>query len=136
MRSLPFRRLVYTPGRAWLCFTYTAFISATPPQRPSTVNDRDCGKRSASQARIIGGVNATKGAWPWQIGIFSKSNELNCGGSLINPLWVVTAAHCVRNTLASDIVVRVGELDLNKDDGTEQQIDVEKNILHREYDRR
>ncbi len=100
-----------------------------------TVNDQNCGKRSISQARVVGGVDAVKGAWPWQIGMFSKSGRFFCGGSLINPFWVVTAAHCVEDlSSASDIFIRIGDLNLNNDDGTEQRIDVENIHSHRKYD--
>ncbi len=113
---------------------YVFLFVAPPPQPPSTVNDLNCGKRSASQSRVIGGVNATKGAWPWQIGIYSQSGGIFCGGSLISPLWVVTAAHCVEDTLPYSIYVQLGDLNLYTDDGTEQKIDVEDIFSHEKYD--
>ena len=46
--------------------------------------------------KIIGGINADLNAIPWQIGI---SNGLRihpfCGGSIIGPKTIITAAHCV-----------------------------------------
>ncbi len=48
---------------------------------------------------MIAGENAKKGAWPWQILMINKGYTGKwrpiCGGSLISPQWVVTAAHCV-----------------------------------------
>ncbi len=101
-----------------------------------TVNDPNCGRRSASQARVVGGVDAVKGAWPWQIGVFSTSGRFFCGGSLINPFWVVTAAHCVDNTATNKIFIRSGDLNLNNNDGTEQKIDVENFFYHIDFSRR
>jgi len=50
-------------------------------------------------SRIVGGDVATPHAWPWQAEILVKddSGQLNfkCGGILVTPLYVVTAAHCV-----------------------------------------
>jgi len=43
---------------------------------------------------IINGRDAEKGAWPWQIYFTS------CGGTLITPEWVVSAAHCGEFDLA------------------------------------
>ncbi|XP_071768959.1 transmembrane protease serine 5 [Centroberyx gerrardi] len=55
----------------------------------------ECGTR-AKLPRIIGGVEATLGRWPWQVSLY-YSNRHTCGGSIINSQWVVTAAHCVHN---------------------------------------
>lgn len=53
----------------------------------------DCGTR-AKVPRIIGGVEATLGRWPWQVSLY-YSNRHTCGGSIITSQWIVTAAHCV-----------------------------------------
>lgn len=50
-------------------------------------------------ARIVNGYDAPFGKYPWQafLRIYKSvlENAYLCGGSLINPNWVVTAAHCV-----------------------------------------
>uniref|UniRef100_UPI00398E5B70 transmembrane protease serine 4-like n=1 Tax=Pristiophorus japonicus TaxID=55135 RepID=UPI00398E5B70 len=43
--------------------------------------------------RIVGGSDATIDEWPWQVSLQYKSQHL-CGGSVLNPNWIVTAAHC------------------------------------------
>lgn len=63
----------------------------------------ECGTR-AKLPRIIGGVEATLGRWPWQVSLY-YSNRHTCGGSIINRLWVVTAAHCVHKY---DLLARSG----------------------------
>ena len=57
-------------------------------------------------ARIVGGTNAPQRAWPWQAQIRTKSGFPFCGGTLVAPQWVITAAHCVPNKSPSDISVR------------------------------
>ncbi|XP_072262861.1 chymotrypsinogen A-like isoform X3 [Pyxicephalus adspersus] len=45
-------------------------------------------------ARIVNGENAVSGSWPWQVSLQDRTGFHFCGGSLVNSLWVVTAAHC------------------------------------------
>ena len=49
---------------------------------------------------IVGGNIAAAGRWPWQVGlvqanISSNFNAQFCGGTLVDELFVVTAAHCI-----------------------------------------
>ena len=55
----------------------------------------ECGVRSVKrQSRIVGGLNASPGDWPWQVSLHVQGVHV-CGGSIITPEWIVTAAHCV-----------------------------------------
>lgn len=57
---------------------------------------------------MIAGQNSKQGQWPWQIAML-KNGRFSCGGSLIYPQWVVTAAHCVPGARASTIKVVLGK---------------------------
>ena len=62
-------------------------------------------------AKITGGSNAVISDFPWQV--YYISGNFRCGGSIINGKWIVTAAHCTKNStggpvLASDMFIRVG----------------------------
>ena len=53
-----------------------------------------CGNPQVQAGRVIAGDDAKKGAWPWQI-LMLYNGRTMCGGSLVAPNWVVTAAHCI-----------------------------------------
>ncbi|KAK3549900.1 hypothetical protein QTP86_015517, partial [Hemibagrus guttatus] len=66
-----------------------------PTNTAVTLKCIDCGVSNAPGIRIIGGtVVNSMGRWPWQVSLQVKRNHM-CGGSVITPSWIVTAAHCV-----------------------------------------
>ncbi|KAK5646108.1 hypothetical protein RI129_004572 [Pyrocoelia pectoralis] len=66
-------------------------------------------------SRIMDGREATLGQFPWQasLTINFNSRRFFCGGSLIDELWVLTAAHCLEKEgiLASNISILLGTID-------------------------
>ena len=63
-----------------------------------------CGIRPST--RIVGGVAAKHGGWPWQAMLRTSSNFPYCGGTLVSTQWVVSAAHCVSGKSASSVFIR------------------------------
>ncbi|MEU8569093.1 serine protease [Streptomyces pathocidini] len=71
------------------------------------------GAPSVPSARIIGGTAVSADAYPFMAALLSKGKGTArdrhfCGGSLINPTVVMTAAHCVAGMEAKDLQVVVG----------------------------
>jgi trypsin len=92
----------------------------------------------STDTRIINGtVVPGKEKFPFQVALVNKSDGSQfCGGSLIAPHWVLTAAHCffdksTQVTFAAAIRVRIGATDLTTQEG--ETIDVSQLINHPDY---
>lgn len=53
----------------------------------------DCSVLVSNGQRIVGGTLATKNEWAWQVSMQWRGRHV-CGGAIISPRWVITAAHC------------------------------------------
>ena len=94
-----------------------------------------------SKNGIIGGHRAAGNDWQSVVALrTSTTDEAFCGGNLIHPRWVITAAHCLKQEVegieqrysASDIVVFAGSHNL-QDKQKSQRIPVRRVIIHPQF---
>ncbi|KAK5601924.1 hypothetical protein CRENBAI_019105 [Crenichthys baileyi] len=87
------------------------------------------------QTRIIGGQEAWANSWPWQVSLQLSSMPV-CGGAIIGPQWVVSAAHCFRRYNKESLwKVLAGKHDLDRpEEPGEQLVEISRIISHQEYD--
>ena len=113
---------------------WTPRVLAAPVQQ-----EPDAQPQNPDTPAIVGGQEAQPGAWPWAVALVHANTaaaDLFCGGSLIDPSWVLSAAHCTFNANGSllqpgqvDVVVGRHQLSSN----TGQRIDVVRIVRHPDY---
>lgn len=77
--------------------------TSCPSQKTVSLQCSDCGK-PPTNTKIIGGTPATEGQWPWQASLHFKRSH-TCGGSLVAPDIIVTAAHCFPKESSDSLVL-------------------------------
>jgi secreted trypsin-like serine protease len=95
--------------------------------------------------RIVGGSDIDISDVPYQVALINPNSGTDhggqfCGGSIIAPLWIVTAAHCVEDQegadiAPSDVVVLAGKTTLSTTPQTSgPYVEVAQIIEHPAYD--
>uniref|UniRef100_A0A182QBE5 Peptidase S1 domain-containing protein n=1 Tax=Anopheles farauti TaxID=69004 RepID=A0A182QBE5_9DIPT len=113
-------------ARLAVLLALVALVAAKPSFRP----------------KIVGGEEAIAHEFPYQISVQWNYNQEGedpfhfCGGSLIAPRFVLTAAHCVPSQLSPDGFAEAvaGEHDLSQYDSAVQRRRIEEIFVHEDYD--
>ncbi|XP_012517966.1 PREDICTED: chymotrypsin-C [Propithecus coquereli] len=87
-------------------------------------------------ARVVGGDDAVPHSWPWQISLqYLKDNTWThtCGGTLIASNFVLTAAHCVSNTLTYRVGLGKNNLEVEDEAGS-LFVAVDTIYVHEQWD--
>lgn len=98
-------QFVFLSAVVWLstvCFEAVAQFDQSHQARPLSeplTAPRDS-VSDLRDARIVGGTRVRRGDYPWVVALAryqfgSNTGTVFCGGTLIHPQWVLTAAHCV-----------------------------------------
>ncbi|KAG5674711.1 hypothetical protein PVAND_004663 [Polypedilum vanderplanki] len=97
-----------------------SFIITTPESVEIGSNevygDSNCGIKNGNedQNRIVGGQNADPQEWPWIAVLFNGGRQF-CGGSLLDDIHILSAAHCVAHFSSWDVArltVRLGDYNI------------------------
>ncbi|KAK9888571.1 hypothetical protein WA026_000812 [Henosepilachna vigintioctopunctata] len=102
---------------------YIASVQSVPEDLFLTTTQ--CGVRGAHDNgfRIINGTLASQGEFPWIISLQVKDGDQYshiCGGAILSQLWIVTAAHCIRNVNQTSLSITAGDHYLQRFEGREQ----------------
>jgi secreted trypsin-like serine protease len=116
--------------RRWLALALCSGLGAAMLAVPGAA-------RGATQPRVVDGAPASISQWPFIAALVTHGVDAVdgqfCGGSVIAPTVVLTAAHCVEGSGPGDIDVVTGLARLN-DDGAGQRIAVVATSVDPGYD--
>ncbi|XP_061601124.1 tissue-type plasminogen activator-like [Cololabis saira] len=113
-------------------------VKPTESTAPPVDTELTCGERHQRRMnKIVGGSFIPIESHPWIAAIFQKRSRFLCGGSLISPCWVLTAAHCFpegKDTILKHLSMYLGKSATNESNPErEQSFSVEKLIIHQNF---
>jgi len=87
---------------------------------------------SDSNWRIVGGRNARKGEFPWQVQV-QKNGRHWCGATILDSQWIVSAAHCFEDQSSYKYKFVLGQHNQFRSEGDEQTFSASRIIRHSNY---
>ncbi|XP_031605530.1 vitamin K-dependent protein C [Oreochromis aureus] len=128
-------------GLSRICSCVTGYKLANDSRKCVPKSRSSCGQLLASTSYskpieglrpwMVGGQVGKKGESPWQVLVMDYRSRFHCGGVLIDESWVLTAAHCLENSLTFS--VRLGDYERLRREGTEVTLDVVQGFKHPNY---
>ncbi|XP_069923822.1 transmembrane protease serine 9 [Oryctolagus cuniculus] len=96
----------------------------------------DCGRQPArsSAGRIVGGVQAAPGEFPWQASL-REGKEHFCGAAVLGARWLLSAAHCFNEFQEpGEWVAYAGSTRLSGSEASTLRVRVARVVKHPRYD--
>uniref|UniRef100_A0A8C7E6K2 coagulation factor Xa n=1 Tax=Naja naja TaxID=35670 RepID=A0A8C7E6K2_NAJNA len=110
--------------------TPTNFSSLVPTVQSQNATLLRKSDNPSPEVRVVNGTDCKLGECPWQALLLNDQGDGFCGGTILSPFYVLTAAHCINQT--KHITVVVGEIDISgKKNG--RLLAVDKIYVHQKF---
>ncbi|MFI0469373.1 S1 family peptidase [Saccharopolyspora sp. 5N102] len=111
-------------GGALLRFVVTGAVTALAGLHPVAASAEE-----RPEARVLGGADVEADDAPWAVAVTDEYGRQFCGGTLVSPIKVITAAHCVVSPMTGakrapeDLRAIAGRTDLRTERGTVGEVE-------------
>ncbi|XP_071514642.1 uncharacterized protein [Panulirus ornatus] len=98
-----------------------------------------CGVSTSDNTRIVGGHITREHQFPWMVAVLKVcGREMDqycniCGGTVINPRWILTGAHCIVSVPVEDLAMLLGDHNLYTLTPSQKFFRVEAVYIHPDF---
>lgn len=117
------RRIVRLALLALAAAAVLAPVAAAQPAVPGPPVPLPAGGEQAARPYIVGGSETSTEEHPWMVALTGAAGSAYCGGALVGPARVATAAHCVAGRDPAELRVLAGRTDMRTDEGVESRVE-------------